>query len=142
MPHICVKIRIQTIQKHYAISLTNGRSDLTTENHWIKKFHWRKEIKIFKYKYILTEYKYIFFEWQNSYKTKIFFSLNVNIYSFLDKKTLNIKRYFCNISASIAKLSNILSIALLKLLFAEMIDCIDIQLFLRHPIRKLLTLIN
>ena len=26
----------------------------------------------FKCKYILTEYKYIFFEWQNSHKTKTF----------------------------------------------------------------------
>ena len=31
----------------------------------------------------------------------IFFSLNINIYNFLDKKTLNMKKYFCNISATI-----------------------------------------
>ena len=64
----------------------------------------RLNIKIFKHKYILIKYKYIFFEWQNSYKTKIYFWLNINIYGFLDKKILNIKMYFCNISATIHSL--------------------------------------
>ena len=84
--------------------------------HWIKKiiehilFDWteiyflhkKKSVWLeifFKHKYILTEYKHIFFEWQNSYKRKIFFWLNINIYSFSDKKILNIKINFCNISA-------------------------------------------
>ena len=56
----------------------------------------RLNIKTSKHKYILIEYKYIFFELQNSSKAKIFFLLNVN------KKILNIKMYFCNISATIA----------------------------------------
>ena len=56
----------------------------------------RLNIKTSKHKYILTEYKYIFFELQNSSKAKIFFLLNVN------KKILNIKMHFCNISATIA----------------------------------------
>ena len=40
MAHTCIEARIQSVQKFHAISLTNGRPDLTTENHWIKKFHW------------------------------------------------------------------------------------------------------
>ena len=73
---------------------------------WIKIYFLYKkpwmETKYFKYKYILIEYKYIFSEWQNLYITKIFFfSLNINIYNFLDKKTLNIKTYFYNTSATI-----------------------------------------
>ena len=117
----CVKVGIQNMQKFYAISLTNGRPDLTTENHWIKKFHWthffwlnKKYIfytkknpvgfKIFLNKSVFwLNINYIFFEWQNLYIRKIFFSLNRNIYSFLDKKILNMKMYFCNISATIVK---------------------------------------
>ena len=49
---------------------------------------------MFDYKYMLTEYNYIFFEWQNSYKTKIFFWLNKNMYSFLDKKNIEYKNVF------------------------------------------------
>ena len=37
MFHTCVEVRIQNMQKFYAISLTNGRPDLTTENNWIEK---------------------------------------------------------------------------------------------------------
>ena len=78
MPRICVEIRIQTMQKFYAISLTNVRPDFATENHWIKK---------------------------NSLNAlKFVFSLNVNLYNFLDKKTFNIKKHFWNISAIIAAL--------------------------------------
>ena len=40
MVHTCVEVRIQNMQMFYVISLTNGRPDLTTENYWIKKFHW------------------------------------------------------------------------------------------------------
>ena len=32
-------MRIQNMLKFYVISLTNGRPDLTIENHWIKKFY-------------------------------------------------------------------------------------------------------
>ena len=38
MAQACV--RMQILQKFYAISLAKGRPDLTTENHWLKKFHW------------------------------------------------------------------------------------------------------
>ena len=81
----CVELGIQNMQKFYAIALTNGRPDLTTKNHWIKIIHWTHFFLlinniffilkyfeyIFKHKYILIEYKSIFFEWQNSYKRKI-----------------------------------------------------------------------
>ena len=40
MVHTGVQITTQNMQKFYAISTTNGRPDLTTENHWVKKFHW------------------------------------------------------------------------------------------------------
>ena len=43
---------------------------------------------------MLIEYNYIFFEWQNSYKTKIFFWLNKNMYSFLDKENIEYKNVF------------------------------------------------
>ena len=33
MAQMYVKVRIQTIQKFYVISLKNGRPDLTSENH-------------------------------------------------------------------------------------------------------------
>ena len=39
MAHIFAEVRIQAMQKLYAISLTNRRPDLVTENHYIKKFH-------------------------------------------------------------------------------------------------------
>ena len=66
---------------------------------WIKIYFLykkpRMETKYFKYKYILIEYKYIFSEWQNLYITKIFFfSLNINIYNFLDKKNIEYKNVF------------------------------------------------
>ena len=48
----------------------------------------------FDYKHMLIEYNYIFFEWQNSYKTKIFFWLNKNMYSFLDKENIEYKNVF------------------------------------------------
>ena len=38
-------------------------------------------------------------------KRKIFFWLKINRYGLLDKKILNIKMYFCNISATIDNLS-------------------------------------
>ena len=37
MAQACV--RMQILQKFYAISLAKGRPDLTTENHLLKKFH-------------------------------------------------------------------------------------------------------
>ena len=109
MVHTYVEARTQNMQKFHAISLTNGRPDLTTENHWIKKFHWAHFFWLNNNIYFHTkktpfEYKNflnIFFQWQNSYKTKIFFWLNKNMHSFLDKKILNIKMYFFNISATI-----------------------------------------
>ena len=88
MFHTCVEVRIQNMQKFYAISQTNGRPDLTNENSLNKKislntffFHWIKIYYLYEKKsswitfflYILIEYKYIFFEWQNSYKQKYFF---------------------------------------------------------------------
>ena len=48
------------------------------------------EIQIFKYKYILIEYKYFSLK----HKIKYLFPLNINIYNFLDKETLNIKKVF------------------------------------------------
>ena len=36
MFYTCVEVRVQNMQKFYAISLINGRPDLTTENHWMK----------------------------------------------------------------------------------------------------------
>ena len=101
MVHTYVEARIQNMQKFHAISLTNGRPDLTTENHWIKKFHWAHFFWLnniyfhtkktpFEYKNFLN----IFFEWQNSYKTKIFFWLNKNMHSFLDKKNIEYKNVF------------------------------------------------
>ena len=33
MVHTCIEVRAQNMQKFHAISLTNGRPDLTTENH-------------------------------------------------------------------------------------------------------------
>ena len=38
MAHSRVEVRIQTIQKFYTISLTNGRPGLTAENHRLKEF--------------------------------------------------------------------------------------------------------
>ena len=60
----------QTMQKFYAISKTNGRPDSTTENHWIKKIHWK--------------YFSIFFDW----------ILNINIFSLNDKKVWLNKNIF------------------------------------------------
>ena len=118
MVHTCVEVRIQNMQKFYAISLTNGRPDLTTENHWIKKIYWthlswlNKNIYFhtkktpFAYKKFLN--RSIFwlnmniFSLNDEVLTKQnFFWLNKNMYSSLDKKILNIKMYFCNISATI-----------------------------------------
>ena len=84
MFHTCVEVKIQNMQEFYAISLTNVRPDLTSENHWIKKFHWThffwlsKNIFHIQKKnpfrhYILIEYRYIFSEWQILTKEKYFF---------------------------------------------------------------------
>ena len=51
------QVRMQSIEKFYAISLTNGRPGLTTENYWIKEFQWT---------HIFSLNKDMFFIWKKS----------------------------------------------------------------------------
>ena len=67
----------------------------------------------------MIDYKSImvifFFELQNFYLKKYFFSLNINKNNFLIKKTLNIKTYFCSISATIGLKKSWLTVKTLQI---------------------------
>ena len=64
----------------YAVSLTNEKPDLTDENHWTKKFHWRPNFLIgwrnifcminkTRWKWKITNYKYILIEYNQDDNT-------------------------------------------------------------------------